>query len=212
MLTRSSPFNLLPLLKIYMGFDLSDTWLANCFSQFFFFSTAWILLWKADDLSHSQLQVLFLLTVYSFSIFSCKECNQFDWFHCRLFQNVFIHSWVNRHLSVPFRKLLWKFYVQVLCKHAWNLKSYSYNKFCEQVFLHRFHFVKECFSGFIPHPPVSFHPQSLSLCNPMNYNRPGSSVHGILQARIQEWVAISSSGISSPPREWTHISCVSIWN
>ena len=39
MLTRSSPFNLLPLLKIYMGFDLSHTWLANCFSQFFFFSS-----------------------------------------------------------------------------------------------------------------------------------------------------------------------------
>ena len=35
-------------------------------------------LWEADDLSHSQLQVLFLLTVYSFSIFNYKECNQFD--------------------------------------------------------------------------------------------------------------------------------------
>ena len=41
-----------------------------------FFSLNSILLWEADDLSHSQLQVLFLLTVYSFSIFSYKECNQ----------------------------------------------------------------------------------------------------------------------------------------
>ena len=32
-----------------------------------------------------------------------------------------------------------------------------------------------------------------TLCNPMNYNSTGSSVHGILQARIQEWVAIPSS-------------------
>ena len=36
----------------------------------------------------------------------------------------------------------------------------------------------------------------LTLCNPMNYNPPGSSVHGILQARILEWVAISFSIMS----------------
>ena len=33
----------------------------------------------------------------------------------------------------------------------------------------------------------------LTLCNPMDCNLPGSSVHGILQARIQEWVVISFS-------------------
>ena len=33
----------------------------------------------------------------------------------------------------------------------------------------------------------------LTLCNPMDYNPPGSSVHGISQARILEWVAISFS-------------------
>ena len=32
-----------------------------------------------------------------------------------------------------------------------------------------------------------------TLCNPMDYSLPGSSVHGILQARILEWVAISFS-------------------
>ena len=35
----------------------------------------------------------------------------------------------------------------------------------------------------------------LSLCNPMDYNPPGSSVHGVLQSRILEWVAIPSSTI-----------------
>ena len=35
---------------------------------------------------------------------------------------------------------------------------------------------------------------SLTLCNPMGYTAPGSSVHGILQARILEWVAIPSPG------------------
>ena len=37
---------------------------------------------------------------------------------------------------------------------------------------------------------------------------PGSSVHGISQASILEWVAISSSRGSSPPRDQTHISCI----
>ena len=40
-------------------------------------------------------------------------------------------------------------------------------------------------------------------------NQPGSSVHGILQARILEWIAIPSSRRSSWPRDWTHISYVS---
>ena len=42
-----------------------------------------------------------------------------------------------------------------------------------------------------------------TLCDPMDCNRPGSSVHGILQARILEWVAISFSRGSSQPRDQT---------
>ena len=38
-----------------------------------------------------------------------------------------------------------------------------------------------------------------TLCNPVNCSLPGSSVHGIFQARILEWVAISFSRGSSPP-------------
>ena len=37
----------------------------------------------------------------------------------------------------------------------------------------------------------------LTLCDPMNYGPPGSSVHGISQARILEWVAIPFSRGSS---------------
>ena len=48
----------------------------------------------------------------------------------------------------------------------------------------------------------------LTLCDPMDCSPPGSSVHGILQARILEWAAISSSRRSSWPRKWTHISCL----
>ena len=46
----------------------------------------------------------------------------------------------------------------------------------------------------------------LTLCNPVDYNLPGSSVHGILQARVLEWVAISFSRGSSPPRDQTQVS------
>ena len=41
-----------------------------------------------------------------------------------------------------------------------------------------------------------------TLYNPIDCNPPGSSIHGILQARIQEWVAIPF-----PPRDGTCISC-----
>ena len=43
----------------------------------------------------------------------------------------------------------------------------------------------------------------------MDWGPPGSSVHGILHARIPEWVAISVSRGSSQPRDQTPISCVS---
>ena len=48
-----------------------------------------------------------------------------------------------------------------------------------------------------------------TLCNPMDCNTPGSSDNGILQARILEWVAMSSSRGSFWPRDQTHVSYVS---
>ena len=65
-------------------------------------------------------------------------------------------------------------------------------------------------SNDIPSPYVCAQPQScLTLCDPMDCSLPGSSVHGIFQARILEWVAISYSRESSPIRDRTCISCVS---
>ena len=43
----------------------------------------------------------------------------------------------------------------------------------------------------------------LTLCDPMDCSLPGSSVHGILQAKILEWVAIPYSRGSSQPRDQT---------
>ena len=45
-----------------------------------------------------------------------------------------------------------------------------------------------------------------TLCNPMDCSLPASSVHGILQARMLEWVAMPSSWGSSQPRDQTHRS------
>ena len=58
---------------------------------------------------------------------------------------------------------------------------------------------------------VCMHAKSLQLCltlwDPTDYSPPGSSVQGILQTRILEWVAMPSSRVSSWPRGRTHISC-----
>ena len=51
----------------------------------------------------------------------------------------------------------------------------------------------------------------LTACDPMDYSPSGTSVHGILQARILEWVAISFPRGSSWPRVQTYISCIGRW-
>ena len=48
----------------------------------------------------------------------------------------------------------------------------------------------------------------LTVCNHMDCSPPGSSILGILQARILEWVAISFSRRSSQPRDGTDVSCI----
>ena len=47
------------------------------------------------------------------------------------------------------------------------------------------------------------------LCDPMDCSPPGSSIHGILQTKILEWVAMPSSRGSSRPRNQTRVSCSS---
>ena len=55
-----------------------------------------------------------------------------------------------------------------------------------------------------------------TLCDPMDYSLPGSSVHGILQVRILKWVAVPFSRRSSQPKVQTPVSQVagrflSVW-
>ena len=56
----------------------------------------------------------------------------------------------------------------------------------------------------------------LTLCDPMDCSLAGSAIHGIFQAGVLEWVAISFSRRSSRPRDWTWVSrivgiCFTVW-
>ena len=68
--------------------------------------------------------------------------------------------------------------------------------------------------GFQPYHPLSKGTQvlvsqlCLTLCNPMDCSLPGSSVHGILQARTLEWVAFPFSRGSSQPSDQARVSCI----
>ena len=48
-----------------------------------------------------------------------------------------------------------------------------------------------------------------TLCNPMEYSTPGSSVHRIVQTRILQWVAIPFPRGSSRPRDQAQVYCIS---
>ena len=58
---------------------------------------------------------------------------------------------------------------------------------------------------------AKFHQLCPTLCDPMDHSLPGSSVHGILQVRKLEWVALPSSRGSFPPRDQTCVSTVLHW-
>ena len=67
-------------------------------------------------------------------------------------------------------------------------------------------------------PPACMQAKSLqscpTLCDPMDCSPPGSSVYGILQARILEWVVMPSSKESSQSRggiHFSYISCIGRW-
>ena len=66
------------------------------------------------------------------------------------------------------------------------------------------HFIFSFSPSSSPPAPTSH----LFLCEPMNVSPPGSSVHGILQAKILEWVATPFSRGSSQPRDQTRVSCI----
>ena len=84
---------------------------------------------------------------------------------------------------------LWKYEIQASYKmtEAMNNQDYEWNKEYTNIkrILHRFDNIYEI-------DQLSEVAQSCpTLCDPVDCNLPGSSIHGILQTRILEWVAIS---------------------
>ena len=142
-----------------------------------------------------------------------------------------------RHLKIPLPKyshLTWDVESITVDSIAWNtsfhsltfseivLSCWSFNFKCISNILHLdslltiFHidiiFVCGLFPAFTLCLSLCMYSVDQScptLCDPMNCSLPGSFAHGIFQARILQWSAISYSRASSRPRGWTHVSCVS---
>ena len=80
------------------------------------------------------------------------------------------------------------------------LNDFSQNKF---MILDKYFFFLFCCE-----PAYKLLQSCPTLCDPMKYSPPDSSAHGILQARVLGWVAISYSRRSSQPRDQTRVSCI----
>ena len=98
--------------------------------------------------------------------------------------------WIMKHLS----KNLWRV--------AWSSESLSLHLLA-QLWGYFLVFYTFCESEW-----VKFDQSCLTVCDPMDHSLPGSFVHGILKARILEWVAIPFSSGTSQPRDQTPVSCI----
>ena len=107
------------------------------------------------------------------------------------------------HIILPVSLISWIFIVSPIFQ--WFTFSYLY--FCQIIsFLH---FCLGSFSFYSKDVCAQSLQSCTTLCNPIDDSLPGSSDHGILQARILEWVAMPSSMGSSQPRDRTCMSCLS---
>ena len=77
---------------------------------------------------------------------------------------------------------------------------HSFHLYLKSNCLKQYHIIYCCESRSCSVMSDSWQPHDCSLL--------GSSVHGILQARVPEWLAIPFSRASSWPRDWTHVSCI----
>ena len=98
-------------------------------------------------------------------------------------------------------------HVKWVWPYARGLKG-GWRRYVFAVVFHRnFCFITGCSFDASPHKLKSLAQSCTTLCDPVDCSPPGSSFHGILQARILEWVAISFSRGSSRPRDRTQVSC-----
>ena len=92
-------------------------------------------------------------------------------------------------------------YLLSLCLHLYSCPALQMKWFICTIFLDYIYLIYDIYAVM-----CLVAPSCLTLCDPMDYSLPGSSVHGILQARILEWVAMPSSRGSSQPRVQTQVS------
>ena len=103
---------------------------------------------------------------------------------------------MNNKTKIKTRVLLWSWqYSDIKAKETIRKKTVRQHKY-----INISHLMQVC--------ACSVTELCLTLCEPMDCSPPGSSLPGIFQARILEWVAISFSKGSSQPRNWTQVSCI----
>ena len=93
--------------------------------------------------------------------------------------------------------------VETWSPNYWAAREFPLDNCSKLAHLHH------CYGGALVPGEVKWSevPQScLTLCDPMDCSLPGSFVHGIFQARLLQWVAISFSNRSSRLRDWTHVT------
>ena len=105
----------------------------------------------------------------------------------------------------------WEYRCTWKAQHSLEIAN-QFPQACDSCFNHTifFSFYLKIFKNFIlkeSKVKVLIAQSRLTLCNPMDCSPSGSSLYGILQARILEWVAISFSKGSSWPRNRTWVSC-----
>ena len=101
--------------------------------------------------------------------------------------------------SIKTRIILWVFVASVL---IWSLHGRGTKSFVKVIGV----WLSSFYKIMIDSDSASEVAQSCpTLCDPVDYRPPGSSVHGISQARILEWVAIFFSRGYSRPRDRTHV-------
>ena len=93
----------------------------------------------------------------------------------------------------------------------WSAYVFTSPSLCVSVPESRFFLCIRMQSHWFLHDVCSVAQLCLTLCDPMDCSLPGSSVHGIFQARILKWVAISFSRGSSQPKDQTHVSWLSFF-
>ena len=124
------------------------------------------------------------------------------WFDLYMsFQHVALPHFI---LSTPAAR---QFFVLLM----WRLCTFSPKSWPQHTIFPLLGTILPPFPSSLQFPSIVVWSLNLTLCDPVDCSSPGSSVLGIPQGRILEWVAIFISRRLPQPRDWTHFSCIGKW-